>query len=407
MCANSRRRSSSTTACAEPPGHRDEHAGGHRLDGHRRRRTPPRSAAAAPRRRTSPAAGCRCRSRCRPATGPASAASDATTISGAVTARARRCGRSRSASSRRLRRRSSAATARTLVDLLGGHAAPRRRSRRGTRHLQPAHPARARLAGAPLLGHRHQVRVGGLGRHQLAVAADRGDDPAVQQRHPVGERDRGRPVRDDQRRGPGSTSPAPGSTRSSVCTSSADSGSSRISTSGRARIGAGQRDPLPLPAGQRHALLADPGVEPPRQVVGEPACAAVSAASISSSDASGAPNVTFSRTLAENSVASSNAQRHRGAQRGQRDVPHVGAVEQHPAAGRVREPRHQLQQRRLARPGRPDQHQRLARRQAPGRRPAAPARPRRGRRTPRARSAAVPRSGGRRTAAGRTGSSAS
>ena len=33
--------------------------------------------------------------------------------------------------------------------------------------------------------------------------------------------------------------------------------------------GAGQRQPLALAAGQRHALLADPGVESPRQVVDE------------------------------------------------------------------------------------------------------------------------------------------
>ena len=32
---------------------------------------------------------------------------------------------------------------------------------------------------------------------------------------------------------------------------------------------AGQRQPLPLAAGQAHALLADPGVEAPRQVVDE------------------------------------------------------------------------------------------------------------------------------------------
>ena len=38
------------------------------------------------------------------------------------------------------------------------------------------------------------------------------------------------------------------------------------------------------------------------------ACAAVSAASTASSSASGAPNITFSLTLAENSVASSKAQ---------------------------------------------------------------------------------------------------
>ena len=31
----------------------------------------------------------------------------------------------------------------------------------------------------------------------------------------------------------------------------------------------GQREPLALTAGQGHALLADPGVEPPRQVVDE------------------------------------------------------------------------------------------------------------------------------------------
>ncbi len=76
---------------------------------------------------------------------------------------------------------------------------------------------------------------------------------------------------------------------------------------GLAEDRAGQREPLPLPARQRHALLADPGVEPQRQVVGEGRLG----------DLQGLPHVGVGGvavaerhvlpTLIEKSVASSNA----------------------------------------------------------------------------------------------------
>ncbi len=69
----------------------------------------------------------------------------------------------------------------------------------------------------------------------------------------------------------------------------------------------GQGQPLPLPAGQGQALLADPGVEPPGQPATKSAWARRSAAHTSSSLPSGCPSSTFSRTEAENRVGSSNA----------------------------------------------------------------------------------------------------
>ena len=119
--------------------------------------------------------------------GPASAASDATTIAAAVhvdapPVRAEQVGEQHAAASPQQRRERRG----DVVDL------SRSRCRATTRRRSYLH-----------LRHRHQGRVGRLGRHQLAVAAGRGDHPAVEQRDPVGERDRGRPVRDDQRRGPG------------------------------------------------------------------------------------------------------------------------------------------------------------------------------------------------------------
>ena len=56
------------------------------------------------------------------------------------------------------------------------------------------------------------------------------------------------------------------STSASVCTSSADNGSSSTSTRGRPMMARAKRQPLALPARERQALLADAGLEPPRQV---------------------------------------------------------------------------------------------------------------------------------------------
>src|SRR5215217_148985 len=77
----------------------------------------------------------------------------------------------------------------------------------------------------------------------------------------------------------------------------------------------------------------------------------------SSSVASGRPRVRFSRTLMENSVASSKAT---ATQLRQRQVPDVVPVDGHPATGDVVEPVDQRRQRRLARAGGSDQRDGLS-----------------------------------------------
>ena len=69
----------------------------------------------------------------------------------------------------------------------------------------------------------------------------------------------------------------------------------------------GEGEPLPLPARKRQPLLADTGVEPPRQVVHEEGLGEVERGAMSSSLASGRPRIRFSRTLIENSTGSSKA----------------------------------------------------------------------------------------------------
>src|SRR3954464_4613404 len=76
---------------------------------------------------------------------------------------------------------------------------------------------------------------------------------------------------------PASTRRSASSTCASVCTSSADNGSSSTSTRGRASTarargaprGGGGPQPLALPAGERESLLADAGVEAEREVIDE------------------------------------------------------------------------------------------------------------------------------------------
>ena len=77
---------------------------------------------------------------------------------------------------------------------------------------------------------------------------------------------------------------------------------------GRGEHGPGQREPLPLAAGQRHALLADAGVQTPRQVVDELRRGDLDGLrQLLVSVASGRPSMRFSATDIENSVGSSNA----------------------------------------------------------------------------------------------------
>ncbi len=198
---------------------------------------------------------------------------------------------------------------------------PRRRSRarpgpeRRARSSCAHRPLPPRPGAAPRSSHGSRLRVGAhqelvvrIAGQQLVVGADGADRAVGEHRDPVGQRHRRRPVGDDQRVDAASTSPSAAVTFASVCTSSADSGSSSTSTDGLAEDGPGQREPLPLPAGQRHALLADPGVQAPGQVVDELGLRRAERGPDESSVAPGLPSATFSLTLAENSVGSSNAQ---------------------------------------------------------------------------------------------------
>ena len=97
-------------------------------------------------------------------------------------------------------------------------------------------------------------------------------------------------------------------TFASVCTSSADSGSSRISTGGRARMARARATRWRCPPDSVMPCSPIRVSSPHGRSRTKPAWAAASAASIASSSASGAPKPTFSRTLAENRVGSSNAQ---------------------------------------------------------------------------------------------------
>ena len=131
--------------------------------------------------------------------------------------------------------------------------------------------------------------------------------PSLEQRHPVGQRHRRRAMHDQQR---GRVSKHRGERFLDERLGVDVERRQRVVQHQHRRARddrAGQGKPLPLPAGQRQPFLADPGVEPPRQLVRRNrACATASAASISSSVASGRPSSTFSRTLIENSTGSSN-----------------------------------------------------------------------------------------------------
>ena len=148
----------------------------------------------------------------------------------------------------------------------------------------------------------------GLGGHQLGMGADRGDPAVDQQRDPVGELNGRRPVRDDERGGAGQHR----SQRPLHLSLGVDvQGRQRIVEHQHRRPadhGAGQGQPLSLTAGQRQALLADPGVQTPGQVHARSRPAPPAAPGCTSSSVpSGRPSSTFSRTDAENSVGSSKA----------------------------------------------------------------------------------------------------
>ena len=128
-----------------------------------------------------------------------------------------------------------------------------------------------------------------------------------------------------------------------------------------AEHGPGEREPLPLAAGQRHPLLADPGVQAPRQVVREPRLGEVERGlDVGVGGASGRPRVTFSRTLAENRIGSSKAVattvRSSGRATSRTSMP----VDRHPAAVTSASRGSEHRERRLARPARADEREGLA-----------------------------------------------
>ena len=122
---------------------------------------------------------------------------------------------------------------------------------------------------------------------------------------------------------PSSTRRSAASTCASVCTSSADSGSSSTITSGPAEDRAGRGRCAGVGPRQRHALLADAGVEAPRQVVHELACAMRSASSTSSSVAPGFPSGGVLAYAGGEERRLLEAHRDMAAQRAQGDVAHV------------------------------------------------------------------------------------
>ena len=193
--------------------------------------------------------------------------------------------------------------------------------------------------------------------------------PSGQQRHPVGQQHRRRPVRDHQRGRAGEhlaqrlPRPAPRCARPARTAGRP----APAPTAGRA-----PRGPAPAAAAGRRTATAParrsgcpgPTAGRARSRPGRPR----SASATSSSVASGRPSVRFSRTLTENSVGSSKATATTGAQLGQRQVADVDAVERDPAGGDVVQPGDQRGQRGLARAGGADQRDRLARARCPGRR---------------------------------------
>ncbi len=186
--------------------------------------------------------------------------------------------------------------------------------------------------------------------------------PAVQHGDAVGELEGGLPVRDQQRR-------APGHDRAQrvvdlVLDAGVDGrgGVVQDQQSGVGEDGAGQRDALPLAAGEREALFADDRVVP----LGERGDERVGLRG-----ARGCPYLLLARLrvpvgeVGADGVGEEEAvlrhQADRGAQRGVREVPDVLAADPHGAAVGVVEPRQQQRHRRLAAAGGAHHGQRLAR----------------------------------------------
>ena len=109
-------------------------------------------------------------------------------------------------------------------------------------------------------------------------------------------------------------------TLASVCTSSADSGSSSSSTDGLARIALASAIRCRCPPDSDMPCSPILVSRPHGSSSTKSAWAAVSAVLTASSVASGTPSATFSRTLTENSVGSSKAQATSVRRVGQREL---------------------------------------------------------------------------------------
>ena len=183
-------------------------------------------------------------------------------------------------------------------------ATPRQSSGPGGRPGRGRHRAH-RPPQLAVLG--EQVAVGGHVGQQLAVPAD-GDDAS--------------PASSATRSASSTVDGRWATTSAVVCASTAQRRLDQrlgVHVEGRQRVvehqhrrpaehGAGQRQPLPLAAGQRQALLADAAWPGPTAGRGRtPPAPPAAPRPTSASVASGRPRVRFSRTLIENSVASSKA----------------------------------------------------------------------------------------------------
>ena len=156
---------------------------------------------------------------------------------------------------------------------------------------------------------------------------------------------------------------------SASCTSRSLSASSELvassssSTRGIAQDRAGDRDPLPLAAGQAHALLAEEGVEALGQAVEELArrgrvgCRAhLLVGGLRPAVAQVRPGIGREDHRLLRHEADPGAKRHRV------EIAQIGAVQQDRAGARVVEAHQQLEHAGLAGAGRTDQGDRLARR---------------------------------------------
>ncbi len=184
--------------------------------------------------------------------------------------------------------------------------------------------------------------------------------PSSSKRDPVGEQDGGRAVRDHER----------GRRRQHAAQRRLDLRLG-VHVQRRERVvehqhpraaqhGAGEREPLPLTAGQRQALLADPGVEPERQVVDELGLRNLERLDhVVLGDAGPAEGEVLAHACREQRGVLERG-RHRVPQLIERQVAHVDTADEDATAGDVVQPGHERGQRGLAAADCADQRHRLA-----------------------------------------------